>query len=191
MAYVRKGNSESPKLSMSPFPELFEQIKALNESYCFLVSMILKQNYNAEVKTCISFKLLPTDIEKLQQWFIESPAICWFAIQQVRTSFGSIIPGVDKIAFTSLAKKKREYAKSGWTNTRYSKSSKSYKIKKDFPKTSIITEQIEKILLNTVIKENNELCWLLFKKCVVKNLKKNYRGGSVRRVRDCIFDSSK
>jgi len=190
LVHVQKENGELHNFSKSQFPELFKQMKALNESYCFLVSMILKQNYKNETKTCISLKSFFTDIKKLQQWFIESPAICWFAIQQIRTSSGSTISGVDKIAFTSLAKKKREYTKFKWTNTRYSKILKSFKIKKNFQKVFIITEQIEKILLNTVVKENDELCWLLFKKCVVKSLTKNYRGGSIRRARVCIFGNS-
>ena len=67
MTYVRKGNSEPPRLSMSPFPDLFKQVKALNESYCFLVSMILKQNYNIIANTRIFSKSLFIEIEKLQQ----------------------------------------------------------------------------------------------------------------------------
>jgi hypothetical protein len=66
MAYVRNGNSEPPQLSISPFPELFKQVKALNESYCFLVSMILKQNYKIDIKTCIFSKSFPANIKKLQ-----------------------------------------------------------------------------------------------------------------------------
>lgn len=190
IAYVRKGNREPPELSMSPFPELLKQVKALNESYCFLVSMILKQNNTIGAKIRISSKSLPSDIKKLQQWFIESSAICWLAIQQVRTSSGCTTSGVDKIAFTSFAKKKREYIKSGWSKTRYSISSKSCKIKKNLPKTYIITEQIKKILLHIVAKENAELCCLLFKKCVVKSLKKTYRGSIVRRVWISKPDSS-
>lgn len=180
--YIRKKNNEPPKLNISPFPELFKQVKSLNESYCLLVSMILKQNYDAGIKTRICSKSLPIDIEKLQTWFIESFAICWFVTQQVRTSSGSTTPGIDKIAFTSWTKKKREYSKFGSINTRYSKSLKSYKIKKAFPKAATITKQIKKILLINIAKENDELCWLLFKKCVVKNLKKNFLGDNVRRV---------
>ena len=39
--YVRKGDGNFPRLDNAPIPELLKQIKVLNESYCFLVSIIL------------------------------------------------------------------------------------------------------------------------------------------------------
>jgi hypothetical protein len=65
--YVRKKNNELPKLNMSPFPELYKQIKILSESYYLLVLMILKQNYNVKIKTYNFLNSLPTVIKKLQQ----------------------------------------------------------------------------------------------------------------------------
>jgi hypothetical protein len=40
-----------------------------------LVSILLKQNYNAGLKTRLHSRYIPKDIEKIQHLFIESPAI--------------------------------------------------------------------------------------------------------------------
>jgi len=104
--YVRKGNGDSLRLDIAPIPELLKQIKVLNESYCFLVSVILKQNYNVGVETRLFSNNIPKDIEKIQQLFIESPAIRLLAIQEVKNSSGSVTPGIDNVSFTSLKKKK-------------------------------------------------------------------------------------
>jgi len=88
--YVRKGNGDLPRLDISPIPELLKQIKVLNESYCFLVSVILKQNYNLSVGTRLCSNNIPKDIEKIQQLFMESPAIRLLAIQEVKNSPGSL-----------------------------------------------------------------------------------------------------
>ena len=38
-------------------PEFLKQIKVLNEFYCFLVSIILKQNYKIDIALINSYKL--------------------------------------------------------------------------------------------------------------------------------------
>lgn len=171
--YVRKGNGDSLRLDIGPIPELLKQIKVLNESYCFLVSVILKQNYNVGVETRFFSNNIPKDIEKIQQLFIESPAIRLLAIQEVKNSFGSATPGIDNVSFTSLKKIK---------STRYFKSFKNFKVKKDLPKAAIIDKQVENSLRESVLVENSELCWSLYKKCNIKSLRKNYRGSIIRRV---------
>lgn len=135
--YVQKENGDFPMLSIAPFPELLEQVKVLKDSYCSLVSILLKQNYNAGIKVRLSSKYIPSEIEKMQQLFIESPVICLLVIYYLKSSFISIIAGLDNVAFISLTKKKQEH---------------------------------------------NKLCWLLYNKCDVKSLRKNYRGSTVRRV---------
>lgn len=180
--YVRKENGDFPKLSIAPFSELLKQIKVLNDSYCFLVSMLLKQNYDAGIKTRISSKYIPNEIERMQQIFIESPAIRLLAIYDLKSFSGSITPGVDNVAFTSLTKQKQEYVTQKIKGTRYSKSSKNYKVKKDLPKAVVIDNQLEDFLKKNVIFENDKLCWLLYQKCNVKSLRKNYCGNTVRRI---------
>lgn len=180
--YVRKGNGDFPRLDLSPIPELLKQIEVLNKSYCFLVSVILKQNYNLSGKTRLCSNNIPKDIEKIQQLFMESPAIRLLAIQEVKNSPGSVTPGVDNISFTSLKKKKQEYIKKKIKGTRYFKSSKNFKIKKDLPKVAILDKQIENSLKENSLNDNSELCWSLYKKCDIKSLQKNYRGSAIRRV---------
>lgn len=183
LAYdVRKGNESYPRLDITPIPELLKQIEGLNESYCFLVSVILKQNYDATIRTRLFSNNIPHDIEKLQQLFIESPAIRLLAVQEVKKSPGSSTPGIDNISFTSLEKKKQEYIKRKIKNSRYFKSSKNFKVKKDLPKVAIINKQIENFLRENVLVENSELCWSLYRKCNIKSLRKNYRGSTIRRV---------
>ena len=180
--YVRKGNGDFPRLDISPIPELLKQIKVLNESYCFLVSVILKQNYNVDIETRLFSNNIPKEIEKIQQLFIESPAIRLLAIQEVKSSPGSVTPGVDNVSFTSLKKKKQEYVKKKIKSTRYFKSSKNFKVKKDLPKVAIVNKQVENSFKENILAENSELCWSLYKKCNIKSLRKNYRGSAIRRV---------
>ena len=180
--YVRKGDGNFPGIDNAPIPELLKQIKVLNESYCFLVSIILKQNDNTAIKTRLSSNNIPKDIEKIQQLFMESPAICLLAIQEVKNSSGSVTPGIDNVSFTSLAKKKQEYVRNKIKNSRYSKSSKNFKVKKDLPQKANIDKQVESFLKENVLVENSKLCWLLYQKCNIKSLRKNYRGSTIRRV---------
>lgn len=132
-----KENGDLPTLSIAPFPKLLERIRVLNDSYCSLVSMLLKQNYDAGIKVRLSSKYIPSRIKKLQQLFIESPVICFLVIYDLKSFPASIIPGVDNFAFISSTKKKQE---------------------------------------------QDKLCWLLYHKCNIKSLRKNYRGSTVRRV---------
>lgn len=112
--YVLKENGDFPMLNIAPFPELLEQIKVLNESYCSLVSMLLKQNYDAGKKVLLSSKYIPSEIKKIQQLFIESPLICLLVIYDLKSSFVNIIPGVDNVVFISSTKKKQEHDKACW-----------------------------------------------------------------------------
>lgn len=112
--YVLKENGDFPMLSIAPFPELLEQIRALHDSYCSLISMLLKQNYDAGIKVRVSSKHIPSGIEKLQQLFIESPVICLLAIYDLKSFSASIIPGADNAVFISVKKKKQEKDKLCW-----------------------------------------------------------------------------
>merc|ERR1712176_981425 len=105
-----------------------------------------------------------------QQLFIESPAIRLLAIQEVKNSSGSSTPGIDNVSFASLEIKKQDYIKQKIKNSRYFKSSKNFKVKKDLPKSAIIDKQIKNSLIKDVFVENNELCWLLYQKCKIKSL---------------------
>ena len=180
--YVQKENGEFPQLSTAPFFELFKQIKILTNSYCFLVSTIFKQKNNTIIKAHLSSKFISNEIEKMQQLFIESSSIRLLAIYNLKNFSGSRMSGADNIAFTSLAKKKQDYLTHQIKGTRYSKSSKNYKVKKDLPKAAVIGRSIEHLLKQDVSNENSKLCWLLYKKCNVKSLRKNYRGSAVLRV---------
>jgi hypothetical protein len=69
-----------------------------------------------------------------------------------------------------LKKKKQEYVKKKIKGTRYLKSSKNFKIKKDLPKVAILDKQVENSLKENSLAENSELCWSLYKKCNIKSL---------------------
>ena len=180
--YVRKGKGDFIKLSSAPIPELLKQIKVLNKSYCFLVSIILKQNRNVGINTRLSSNHIPKDIEKIQQFFIESPSIRLLAIQEVKNSSASKTPGIDNVSFAFLEKKQQEYVKQKIKSTKYFKSSTNFKVKKYLPKSAIMDKQATNFLIKDVFVENSELCQSLYKKCDIKSLKKNYRGSTIRRV---------
>ena len=82
--YVKKRNGDFPELNRTPISEILKQIKILNESYYFLVSILLKQNYNASIKIRLSSNYIPKDIAIIQQLFIESPAIRLLGIQKIK-----------------------------------------------------------------------------------------------------------
>jgi hypothetical protein len=137
-AYVWKGNSKSSDFRESSLPKLLKQVRYLYDFYCFLVSMLLKQNYDIGVKTRIFPESFSSHLKKLQELCLESPAVCLLAIQKVKISNCSNISGVDALAFTSLAKKKQEFFKRRIAGTLYSKSLKNIKIKKDVPKAAVL-----------------------------------------------------
>jgi hypothetical protein len=180
--YVRKKNGDFPRLDTPPISELLKQTEVLNKSYCFLVSIILKQNYNAGINNFLSSSNILKDIKEIQQLFIESRAVRLLTIQEIKNSLASVTPGIDNIAFSSWEKKKQEFIKKKIKNTRYFKSSKKFKVKKDLPKAVIISKQVENSLRESVFVENSVLCWFLYKKCNVKKLRRNYRKNTIQRI---------
>lgn len=180
--YVQKENGDFPRLDNPPISELLKQTEVLNKSYCFLVSIILKQNYNAGIDNSLSSSNIPRDIKEIQQLFIESRAVCLLTIQEIKNSSASVTPGIDNIAFSSWEKKKQEFIKRKIKNTRYFKSSKKFKVKKDLPKAVIMDKSVENSLRESVIIENSAFCWFLYKRCNVKKLRKNYRKNTIQRI---------
>ncbi len=67
-------------------------------------------------------------------------------------------------------------------NTRYNKSNKKFTIKKDLPKVVILSDALLGSLQAKVDNHNAQLSAVLYKKCKILTLRKNYRSALVKRV---------
>lgn len=76
--------------------------------------MLLKQNDDAGIKIRLSSNYIPSEIERMQQLFIESPVICLWAILHLKSFYSNLTPEVDNVAFIFSTKKKQEYYKVCW-----------------------------------------------------------------------------
>lgn len=121
-------------------------------------------------------------VERLQNIFIESFAICIYSIHITSISSGSQTPGVDNICFKStkyfediylkknLQKKKRNHVKY--------KSTENLKVQR----AKIITPEL-KLQFNKEAKiYNKNLCFQLISQCLLKTFRKNYQAQTVKRI---------
>ena len=66
--------------------------------------------------------------------------------------------------------------------TRYQKSGKTFKVKKDLPSRAIVTDEVLKQLKFELAEETLKFRFKLLQQCNLKTLRKNYKGSNVRRV---------
>jgi hypothetical protein len=99
-----------------------------------------------DLKTRIVQQNLPHDIEKLQCIFIEFFSISVLAVYDISKPSGVTTLGVDGKHFSTMNIKRENCLNQQLIRTRYQKSGKSFKIKKDLPKKAIITDKIIKHL---------------------------------------------
>lgn len=135
-----------------------------------------------DLKTRIVQQNLPHDIERLQCIFLESFSISILAVYEISKSSGAKIPGVDGKYFSTTSIKCENYLNQQLTKTRYQRSGKSYKVKKDLPKKALITEKVMKRLKFELSEETLKFRFQLLKKCNIKTIRKNYKISSIRRV---------
>lgn len=125
---------------------------------------------------------LPNSIFKLQDIFIASFSINVYVIKMLANSLYSLIPGLDGLCLKNVSFMKTQYQKIMLYNTKYSKSKKNIKIKKDVPKRAKITDKILTNFKNKVLIYNLNLCFKLLKIVNVKNSQKNYKVNAVKRI---------
>nr|WAK85033.1 hypothetical proteine [Amicula sp. isolate GU52X-4 cfCalB7] len=121
-------------------------------------------------------------VERLQNIFIESIAICIYSIDLTYRKSGSQTPGMDNIDFktskhiedeyliANLPKKKRNHCKY--------KSAENIKVQRAKIITSELREQFKRQAQNY----NKNLCLNLVSKCIIKTIRKNYTASTVKRV---------
>lgn len=121
-------------------------------------------------------------VERLQNIFIESIAICIYSIDLTYMKPGSQTPGMDAIHFkiskhmedkyliANLPKKKRNYCTY--------KSAENIKVQR----AKIITPELKKQFKRQAESYNKNLCLSLIPKCIIKSICKNYKASTVKRV---------
>jgi len=157
------------------------RLRLLLADYNVIQSQLVKINL-IELKCRIVKNNLPIEIEKLQCIFIESFAISVLAVYEISKSSGANTAGTDGNFFKNLQSQKADFLKKNLKNTRYQRSGKSFKVKKDLPKKALITKKILSDLELTLKQDNLDLCFKLLKQCNFKTLRKNYKASSVKRV---------
>lgn len=135
-----------------------------------------------DLKTRIIQQNLPHEIEKLQRIFIESFSISVLAVYNISKSSGANTPGVDGKHFSTIKIKRECYRNQQLIGTRYQKSGKSFKVKKDLPKKAVINDKILKRLKSELLEETLKYRFRLLQRCNLKNIRENYKGNNIRRV---------
>lgn len=135
-----------------------------------------------ELKNRIVQQNLPHEIEKLQCIFIESFAISVLAVYDISKSSGAATPGVDGKYFSTIKIKREIYLNQQLIGTKYQKSGKSFKVKKDLPKNVVINDEILKQLKLELSEETLKYRFRLLQRCNLKNIRENYKGNNIRRV---------
>ena len=157
------------------------KLRLLLNDYTVIQSQLVKINVT-KLKCRIVKNNLPIEIEKLQCIFIESFSIGVLAVYEISKSSGANTAGTDGNHFETLKNLKSIFLKKNLKNTRYQRSTKSFKIKKDLPKKALITNEILSTLKLNLKEVNLNLCFKLLKLCNFKTLRKNYKAGSVKRI---------
>jgi len=121
-------------------------------------------------------------VERLQNIFIESIAICIYSIDLIYRKPGSQTPGMDNIHFktskhiedeyliANLPKKKRNHCKY--------KSAENIRVQR----VKIITSELREQFKRQAQSYNKNLCLNLVSKCIIKSIRKNYIASPVKRV---------
>jgi retron-type reverse transcriptase len=121
-------------------------------------------------------------VERLQNIFIESIAICIYSIDLTYRKPGSQTPGMDNIHFktskhmeneyliANIPKKKRNYCKY--------KSAENIKVQR----AKIITPELKEQFKRQAKSYNKNFCLSLIPKCIIKSVRKNYTASTVKRV---------
>jgi len=135
-----------------------------------------------DLKTRIVQQNLPHEIERLQCIFMESFSISVLAVYDISKSSGASTPGVDGKYFSTIKIKRERYLNQQLVGTRYQKSGKSFKVKKDLPKNAVINDEILKQLKSELSKQTLKYRFRLLQQCNLKSIWKNYKGNNIRRV---------
>ena len=157
------------------------KIRKLLTNYNYIQSLLVIENLQ-KLKTRIVQQNIPHEIERLQYIFLESFSISILAVYEISKSSGANTPGIDGKFFKTLKTKKDEFQQEMLKGTRYQKSSKTFKVKKDLPSRAVVTDEVLKQLKSELAEETLKFRFKLLQQCNLKTLRKNYKGSNIRRV---------
>ena len=124
---------------------------------CNYIQSLLVIGNLSKLKTRIVQRNIPHEIERLQCIFLESFPISVLAVYEISKSSGANTPGVDRNFFKTLNDKKNEFREKMLKGSRYQKSSKTFKIKKDLPLKARISDEVLKQLKLELEEETKKL----------------------------------
>lgn len=157
------------------------KIRKLLTDYNFIQSLLVIDNLS-KLKTKIIQQNIPHEIERLQCIFLEFFPISMLAVYEVSKSSGANTPGVDRKFFKTLNDKRNEFREEMLKGSRYQKSGKTLKVKKDLPLKARIIDEVLKQLKLELEEETLKFRFKLLQQCNLKTLRKNYKGSAIRRV---------
>jgi hypothetical protein len=114
------------------------RIRKLLTDYNYIQSLLVLENLS-KLKTRIVQQNIPHEIERLQCIFLESFPISILAVYEILKSSGVDTPGVDGKFFKTLNNKRDEFRQKMFKGSRYQKSNKTFKVKKDLPLGARVT----------------------------------------------------
>jgi len=158
-----------------------QKIYTLNKEYYKTLFLVINHE-TYKIQQRLTRQNLPNNIVSLQNIFLESFSTVISAVDTILRAFSSITPGSDGIYVPTLQSLKQDYVNKKIKGTRYGMSSKSLKIRKNFPKKAEITSEVLGMLKEKLEKQLFDLRFSLLQKSNLKSLCKNYKAKAVRRI---------
>ena len=157
------------------------EIRKLLTDYNYIQWLLVIENL-PKLKTKIVQRNIPHEIEKLQCIFLESFPISILAVYETSKSSGANTPGTDGEFFKTLTDKRNEFRGKLLKGSRYQKSGKTSKVKKDLPLRARVTNEVLKQLKLELEEETLKFRFKLLQQCNLKTLRESYTETSIRRV---------
>lgn len=145
--------------------------------YCRIVSQLSIEQANVRRGS----KLISVR-ENFINKFLESKLCLVKALILIIGNAASYNAGFDNVCLTKLSKEIDDLRAERLRSTRYGMSKKNIKIKKNLPKTSDVSEDDIRRLQAEIRTNNRCVIQGLVSGCVLKTLRKNYKGKAVKRV---------
>jgi hypothetical protein len=159
------------------------KIRKLLIDYNYIQSLLVIENL-PKLKIKIVQQNIPHLIEKLQCIFLESFSISILAVYEISKSLKFNIPGIDRkfLKTLKLKNKKDKFQQKIFRKTKYKKSCKTFKVKKNLPFQAIITNKILKRLKFELTEKTLKFRFKLLQQCNLKILSKNYKKSNILQI---------
>lgn len=160
--------------------KMTRQLETLLASYNYLMIHLVRNFLNDLPKLeRLSQCNLPECIQNLQNAFLESTAITLHAINVIKKAHSNKMDLTTTSGFKSFKFFKDAYIQTRLRGSRFDKSGKSLKVKKDLPKVCEITPEAESLIKRAHQYYNKNLSLELLAYCNLGQLSKAYKYGSV------------